>query len=318
MPPAVYPIELAPPDLTGYRSGNTPIDYVHTFDSGRDGQHVCVNALTHGNEICGALVLDWMLREEVRPMRGRLSLSFANVGAFERFDPAKPHDSRFVDEDFNRVWDKLDDDSRPMSRSAERKRARALRPFYASVDQLLDIHSMTHPTVPLMLSGPLDKGIELAHALASPEHVLADAGHPSGMRLRDWSHFGDPGDRRNALLIECGQHWAKASETVARQVTLRFLRHFEAIDPDFTARHLDASSLPSQKTISVTHAITPKTGAFRFAGDYTGMEVIAKAGTPIAFDNDTPITTPYDECVLVMPARRLEVGTTAVRLGRYV
>jgi hypothetical protein len=29
------------------------------------------------------------------------------------------------------------------------------------------------------------------------------------------------------------------------------------------------------------------------------------------------VLTPYDDCVLVMPSRRLTRGSTAVRLGRY-
>lgn len=36
----------------------------------------------------------------------------------------------------------------------------------------------------------------------------------------------------------------------------------------------------------------------------------------IATDGAREITTPYDDCVLVMPARRLARGQTAVRLGR--
>ena len=45
--------EVLPRDLTPYREGNTGIDYVHRFESGRPGPHVLVNALTHGNEFCG-------------------------------------------------------------------------------------------------------------------------------------------------------------------------------------------------------------------------------------------------------------------------
>src|SRR2546423_10547969 len=45
--------ELIPRDLRPYREGNTCVDYVHRFESGRPGPHVLVNALTHGNEFCG-------------------------------------------------------------------------------------------------------------------------------------------------------------------------------------------------------------------------------------------------------------------------
>jgi hypothetical protein len=35
-------------------------------------------------------------------------------------------------------------------------------------------------------------------------------------------------------------------------------------------------------------------------------------------DGDEPITTPYDNCVMVMPARDPITGKPAVRLGRIV
>ncbi|MFC7689015.1 succinylglutamate desuccinylase/aspartoacylase family protein [Paeniroseomonas aquatica] len=62
-------------------------------------------ALVHGNEIGGALVLDRWLRAGLRPKRGRLSLVFANIDAYARFDPEDPTASRFLDEDLNRLWE---------------------------------------------------------------------------------------------------------------------------------------------------------------------------------------------------------------------
>jgi predicted deacylase len=58
VPEPTYKVELTPPDIEPYRAGNTGIDYVTTFDSGIAGPHVLVTALTHGNEICGAVALD--------------------------------------------------------------------------------------------------------------------------------------------------------------------------------------------------------------------------------------------------------------------
>ena len=40
--------------------------------------------------------------------------------------------------------------------------------------------------------------------------------------------------------------------------------------------------------------------------------------TLIGRDNGHEVRTPYDDCVLIMPSRRLARGQTAVRLGRYV
>ena len=55
-------VELAAPDIDSHRRSSTGIDFVHTFESGRPGPHVMVNAVTHGNEICGAIVVDRLLR----------------------------------------------------------------------------------------------------------------------------------------------------------------------------------------------------------------------------------------------------------------
>ena len=97
-------LEILPPDISCWRRGNHEADYVHVLDSGRPGPRVLVQALTHGNEICGALALEWLFAQSFAPRAGQLTLVFANVAAFESFDPDAPHRSRYVDEDLNRVW----------------------------------------------------------------------------------------------------------------------------------------------------------------------------------------------------------------------
>ncbi|MBU0726093.1 MAG: succinylglutamate desuccinylase/aspartoacylase family protein [Alphaproteobacteria bacterium] len=312
----VYTVDLTPPDIRPYRQGNTGIDYATTFDSGQPGPHVMVNAVTHGNELCGAIAVDFLFRQGIRPLHGKLTLSFANIDAYARFDRVNPTASRFVEEDFNRIWsEEVLDGPRD---SVELRRARQMRPLFDSVDYLLDIHSMQHTTAPLMLCGPLDKGIALARALKHPEIVVSDKGHAAGKRLRDYRFFGDAGDPRNALLIECGQHWEKSSATVAIDNALRFLLHFGMIDMETLNRHVSTQTLPPQQIIQVTEAVTVKNDKFTFAEPYLGLEVIEKKGSLLGHDGDVPVHTPYDRCVLIMPSRRLTKGQTAVRLGRYL
>jgi len=74
------PLEVLPRDLSAYRAGNTGIDYVHRFESGRPGPHVLVNALTHGNEICGMVAATDLLDRGVRPKIGTLTVSGDYVG----------------------------------------------------------------------------------------------------------------------------------------------------------------------------------------------------------------------------------------------
>lgn len=307
-------IELAAPDIAPYAAGNTGIPYVTTLDSGRPGPHVLVSALTHGNELCGAIVLDELFRRGIRPAVGRLSLSFANVAAYRRFDPANPTASRFVDEDFNRLWDAATLDGK--RESSELTRARALRPLIDSVDLLLDLHSMQQASPALMLAGLTGKSLALARRVGVPAIIVRDKGHAAGPRMRDYADFGDPASPKAALLVECGQHWAKRTAEIARDTTWRFLAASGVLAPDEAAAILERPTAP-QRVVTVTDAVTIAGDRFDFADDYRGMEVIPRAGTLIAHDGGKEIRTPYDDCVLIMPSRRLQRGQTAVRLGRF-
>lgn len=312
-----YPIELTAVDISSYRAGNTGVPYIASFDSGRPGPHVMIAAVVHGNELCGPLTLDFLFRNEVRPRAGKLTLAFMNTAAFDAFDQDRPEESRYVDEDFNRVWgpEALEG---PRD-SVELRRARAVRPIIDTVDHLLDLHSMQHRTVPLALCGPTRKGQAFARRLGFPEYVMADQGHAAGRRLRDYGAFADESSPRNAVLVECGQHWEASSERVAKEVAVRFLRMLDIIDTaDVTRLVPDLAPPPAQKVIQVSGPVTIRTDAFRFAAPYIGMEVIPQAGTVIGWDGEEPIRTPYADCVLVMPSRRCRKGTTAVRFGHYV
>jgi predicted deacylase len=312
-----YPTEFPVPELGAHARGNAGIDYVHTFDSGRPGPHVMINALTHGNEVCGLYAVDRLLRWNARPARGKLTLSFANVAACARFSTDRPAATRWVDEDFNRVWsaDQLDG---PRD-STELRRARELRPVVASADLLLDLHSMHLPAPPVMIAGPHPKGRAFAAQVGVPAFVVSDSGHASGARMRDYGAFNDPASAKNALLVECGQHGERSAAEVALGTSLAFLQAAGIMDPEFFAAHPPPPAVP-QRFIQVTHAVTIKSHRFRFDAPYTGMETIARAGTVIGHDGDEPVATPYDDCVLVMPAPRRYIapGLTAVRLGRVV
>lgn len=307
-------VELQAPDIFSHRASNTGVDYIHTFDSGKPGPHVMVNALTHGNEICGAIVLDNLLRRQLRPIRGRLTLSFANVEAFSRFDPRNPYATRFIDEDFNRVWNPATLDG--PGKTVELTRARQLRPFIDAADYLLDIHSMLEPSPPVMICGALEKGIAFSFDVGVPRDIVSDTGHSNGTRMRDYGGFGDPASPRNALLVECGQHWERSAERVAWQTTWRFMNHLGAVDPAMAAKEIDAD-VPPQRLIRVTEAVVASSPAFRFTRTFAGLEVIEREGDLIAWDGDRPVKAPYDNCVLVMPVpNNVKTGLTAVRLGR--
>ena len=313
-PPA---IQLLPPDIRPYRQGNTGVEYVHTFDSGHPGPSVLVQALTHGNELCGALALHWLLQQGPLPLQlGRLTLVFANVAAFERFDPTTPHASRCVDEDLNRVW--ADDVLFGPGDSVELRRARALQPFIDAADLLLDIHSMTEPCVPLMVCGTQDKNAAYARQLGTPADLLIDTGHPAGLRTVERGGFGNPASPKRALLVECGQHWERAAEDVAIDTLVRFLRLTGLASADWAAARTRLPLPPKQRLVRVTQAVVAQSPTFHFLVPTSGLGVLPHAGTPFAQDGDAVWRTPYNNTVLVMPSTaHVKAGNTMVRLGRF-
>jgi hypothetical protein len=177
---------------------------------------------------------------------------------------------------------------------------------------------MTDPCPALALAGRHRKGHDLARAIGMPQYIVVDGGHQAGRRLRDYGQFDDNDDWRNALLIECGQHWERAAPLVAREAVLRFLRHLDLVDAAAASELIDPRDTPTQRTIEITDVVTIESASFAFALPVHGMMAIERAGTLLARDGEREIRTPYDDCVLIMPTRRPKPGETAVRLGRYV
>lgn len=315
-----HPIEISPPDIAPYRAGNTGVDYVHVLDSGKPGPNVMVQALTHGNEFCGAIALDFLFKKGIEPTQGKLTLAFANVAAFARFDFDDPDRSRYIDEDYNRVWG---DDALFGSRdSAELRRARELQPFVDAADYLLDLHSMHEPCRPIMVCAVHGKGgeksVALSRRIGVPGDLLIDTGHPAGLRMIERGAFNDPASPKTAVLIECGQHWEKSAADVAVDTLFRFLSATGGVNASICKSHTRLPPPAVQRVVRVTEPVVAKSASLKFPYLFKGLEVIQKAGTVVATDGDTVWKTPYDDCVLVMPSlAHVKPGATVLRLGRY-
>jgi predicted deacylase len=328
MPLAFKPhaVEVACPDISRWEKSNVGgVPYMHEFLSQHAGADVLITSLVHGNEYTGAIVLSELLNllvsGKLTLRRGRLTALFANVEGFARFDAKQPDISRFVDQDLNRVWSAalLTSDQQ----SSELARARAIRPYVERATHLLDLHSMHEPCEPLLITGLLPRNVAFAQSLGGMGQVVMDAGHKDGVRMRDFSGFGSEDGSKIALLLEAGQHWQHASVAAARDVVLRFLLRTDLLTMhDLIAAGLQdwlAADRPSPAPVKVTHAVVARSMQFEFVKPYTGNELIKTAGAVIAHDAGQAITTPYDDCILVMPSiRQLRPGVTTVRFGQRV
>lgn len=318
------PFQLACPDLSNWRSGNTGIEGVWQFDSGITGRHVMITALIHGNELCGAWAIKGLLEAGVRPQQGKLTLAFCNLAAFDTFD-ANSHDaSRFVDEDMNRQWyaERLQ-----AATSLERRRVLALQPFVEQADWLLDLHSMHERAAPLLLTGMHPRNRALAKSLSAPQYIVIDAGHKDGVRMRDFGRFGLPDNQSpstRSLLIECGFHGDESSRNVAQDMCLRFLVEAGTVSASDAMQRLPSwfeDDTPHQWALEVTGGVIARSEKFCFIQPFHGLEQFAKAGTVIGHHEGAglgdAVVTPYDDCVLVMPStKQARTGVTVVRFAK--
>jgi predicted deacylase len=314
--PELPAFELAAPSLAALRVGNTGVAGVWSFAAAEAGPNVLVTALIHGNELCGAWAVRAALEAALRPRRGTLTLAFCNLAAFDRFDPAHPYDSRFVDEDLNRVWG---DGLAARTPSSEQRRARELLPFVERADWLLDLHSMSQDGPPLMLTGVQPRNVAFARRLGAPAHVIVDGGHSAGLRMRDHGRFGAADASALALLLECGQHGELASRDVALDGVARFLIESGVSAPgDVPASWLRAAPA-IQQVFEVTDAVTAHSADVRFAGPWRTGQSIAASGTLLGWNDGVAFHTPYPDCTLVMPSlRQVRAGVTVVRLARTI
>ena len=310
--PVAPVFEVLPRDLSAYRAGNTGVDYVHRFESGRPGPHVLINALTHGNEFCGMVAATHLLDTAVRPLIGTLTVSFANVGAYESFDKAHPYESRQLVHNLNRVWSAAQLDGAELS--PELLRARALRPVVAAADCVLDLHSTSQDVVPFWVYPAFERNAHAAMAIGVPAvHLVMPRGLGSGVPLIEHGKFGDAAASGVALVAECGGHFRRASGDTAIAVAMGFLAHFGLVDAAQVPAHAATAEAPRRFELLETHMVN--SSDFAFVRPLIGFEVFAKDEL-IATDGEREIRAVCDDCTVFMPTRQPIVGREAVYLTR--
>ncbi|MBX3636058.1 MAG: succinylglutamate desuccinylase/aspartoacylase family protein [Rubrivivax sp.] len=299
--------EVLPRDLQPYRRGNVGVDWVHRFESGRPGPHVLVNALTHGNEFCGMVAATHLLDEGVRPRIGTLTVSFANVAAYDSFDTARPFDSRQLVHNLNRIWSEAWLDG--AEDSPELRRARELRPVVAAADHILDLHSTAQDVAPFWVYPAFARNGAAALAIGRPQtHLVMPQGLGSGTPLIQHGLHGSAQHHGVAMVAECGQHFKRASSELAIEITLDFLAHFGLIEPRAKA------ALP-QRRFELLQTWVIRTPEFRFERPLVGFETFDE-GELIATDGEHEVRALCADCTVLMPARQPVVGREGVYLAR--
>jgi predicted deacylase len=251
-----------------------------------------------------------LLDRQVRPIAGTLTVSFANVQAYESFNRADPFASRLLVHNLNRIWSPqwLDGDQD----SPELRRARELRPVVAAADHVLDIHSTAQPVEPFWVYPGFARNAAAATAIGRPDvHLVMVHGMTTGAPLIQYGRLGKADGEGVGLVVECGQHFLQSSADLAIDTALAFLAHFGVIE-----RAAPPARKP-QRRFELLATPVIKTESFRFARPVVGMETFAK-GELVATDGPDEIRAPVDGCTIFMPARAPIVGREAVYLTRPV
>ena len=209
----------------------------------------------------------------------------------------------------NRVWSSewLDGEID----SPELRRARELRPVMAQADHILDIHSTSQNVRPFWVYPAFERNSLAALAIGVPNvHLVMPSGLGSGTPLIQHGTHGTADGKGVAMVVECGQHFLRASSDRAIAVTAAFLAHFGLVKPDPA---FSAPEAQQRYELVQTHVI--KSTEFAFVRPVIGFEVFAK-GELIATNGAEEIRAPCDNCTIMMPARAAIVGREAVYLTR--
>ncbi|MCC7426323.1 MAG: succinylglutamate desuccinylase/aspartoacylase family protein [Alphaproteobacteria bacterium] len=299
-------MRAAVPDPIG-PAGWAGVPHVLRIDTGRAGPHLVVNALTHGNEVCGLAALRAVLRRRKALLRGVVTLVAANPAAHRRHDPAMPQSGRFIDEDLNRLWARAR--LRGPEHNAELDRARALAPIYRSADILLDIHSMATGGPPLLMFHPTRAADRLLARLPRDHHRIRFAApiHTGRLLVEQPGLLGR--QDKAAFVVECGRHGTRATDAYAVRITLALLR---------AAGMLRArASGPVRgvwQDVTALRMVRARSDAFRFGRPLAGFERVAE-GEIYAHDGMRPLRAPFGPCILLLPRLAPKRGGEAVILA---
>jgi succinylglutamate desuccinylase len=265
---------------------------VTTKTGSASGKTVAIFGGVHGNEQVGVDAVRWAAAN-ITPERGTVHFVEANPEAIDK-------NVRLTDKNLNRCFLRDNEGS-----TLEDMRARELMSLLDGCDALLDIHSSnSKEAIPFIICEA--DGLLLARSLDFPIISTGwDALEPGGADGYMFNQ-GKPG-----ICLECGSVFdAEQQAARARQSILRFLEHFELINPSV------GSGMRSQKLIKVYKVGHAETGHVEFSKDYADFEQLVE-GEVFAKDGDVEYRAEAGDCI-IFPRPNAKPGAEAFILGKEV
>ncbi|HZY69247.1 MAG TPA: succinylglutamate desuccinylase/aspartoacylase family protein [Devosia sp.] len=301
-------------DISAYERGNTGIRYAWSFDSGRPGPHVLITGLSHGNEPGGRDAVLALIDRAIKPKKGKLSLALLNVDAHAASNGLDPYGTRFVEMDFNRVWDpELLDSGKD---SVELRRAREIRPLIDTVDILLDIHSTPYEATPYFVQKPGSRGIALADLIGTPRtRILFEQGSAHSPTITNYRQFSDPNATAMAVSLETGLFFAATSTACALTTAVQLLRNTGLIGADELGDLCTWTDPGPVRKVRVLFPEIVETTDIALLFRPETFEPYPE-GAVVAYDGERPIGAPFDGAVPMWIKQKFEANIQAFMWGR--
>jgi len=277
---------------------------VFEFESPKPGPTLLFMGAIHGNEKCGTRAIRRVIREmksgKIKLQKGSITfVPIANPAAYTK-------DVRFVEKNLNRIFKPT---KKP--RSYEARLANELCRIVDRCDVILDIHSTTAKGQPFIyLDFPTARNRALAKSLGPP---VAVTGWPQLYKKLGRSNeaLDTPTyaahQKKDGVLIECGQHKDPASPKVAYGAILNTMRHYGIIKGAAKTKRLIE--------IKISAGFFRKHTGDQLAGNWRHLDTVRK-GDPIIRHVDKSVTKAPYNAYIIMPKSTARVGDDWLYLGR--
>ncbi len=270
---------------------------IYRFSSKEKGEDVLFLGSVHGNEVCGSLAIDEVLR---KIKEGLLTIQKGSVAFIPRVNKrAYDEGKRFIDVNLNRVVKKKDS-----ANTHEERLAQALIPFLEEADYVVDLHSMTAKTEPMVfLDYESVENNSLAEATGAPFCVK---GWPAVFKSDELCSDTISCVHRSSghgVTVECGQHNEASSVEVARNVILKVLKRYNGLRGDFLTQATKSASV----SVRIKKVFFRDSDKDTFTHSFTNFEAI-KRGELIASRSGGITISAEEDGYILLPNNNAQVG----------
>lgn len=283
---------------------------IRHFDTQKAGPRLVILGGVHGNEICGPIALQRVIKEIES---GVLALEAGKLTLVPICNPrAYAEDKRFIDRNLNRAFR-----IREKPEKYEEFLMNELAPVLQNCDMLVDIHSYTAGGPPFALRGPdgekasaeetLIAHLYIATVVYGWEHVyenlaIQEDKEQSVGTIEYARRFG-----ATAVTIECGQHRDAAAPDVAYNAIKGALK-YSGVCPSLKLGPASALTRIRMKQL----VIKERLGGF--TKDWKHLDTVRRGEHLATFEDGTPIFAPFD-ARMVMPNAKCPIGQEWFYLG---